>query len=147
VKPVLYIFANKGLGMSAPKLAGMVLQAGILSWDARSRVERDSLAQAWLDSGMMKVVLQAEDTEQLRNIEDYLTKASYRTFSVIDEGRTEVRPFSFTTMAVELVDKDAPGVQDVFGQFKTYREDKPDVDKATVGNPFWLRAHRRLARL
>jgi peptidyl-tRNA hydrolase len=126
----MYIFANKGLRMSAPKLAGMVLQAGIRAYsEAVATPEKQKFLGEWLRGGMMKVVLEAEDSEQLRNIMDYLTEHGHATYPVIDEGRTEVRPFSFTTMAVELVDKSLPEVLATFEPFKTYREPKPEPQK------------------
>lgn len=142
----MYIFVNKGLGMSAPKLAGMVLQAGIRAYsDAVADPEKQKLLGAWLQGGMMKVVLNAEDTEQLHNIERYLSDHGFKTYAVVDEGRTEVREFSFTTMAVELVDKLDVRVLDTFSQFKTYKTERPEAVNRYYRKESWRDYVRRNA--
>lgn len=81
----------------------------------------------WIDSGhYTKLTMLAEDSEHLRNIKDYIEARGYRTYLVIDEGRTEIAPHSPTALAVELVDKDDERVQQHFGEFRTYKEKKKE---------------------
>lgn len=145
MKPVMYIFANRGLGMSPGKLAAQVAHAAIEAYNLSSpshilldpfdpdRLERAKvLMGAWYDQGHPKIVMLAEDTDQLQWIERYLTERFYRSALIIDEGRTEIRPFTPTALGVQLVDKDDPKVAEHFGSFKTYREEKvPDPLEGT----------------
>lgn len=88
------------------------------------------LYREWIDSGhYTKLVMLAEDDQQLYNIETYLCDRGYKTFPVIDEGRTEIQPFSFTAMSVQLVDKDQERIQQHFGEFRTYKEKKTVTPK------------------
>jgi peptidyl-tRNA hydrolase len=127
MKPTQYIFINRGANMSAAKMAAQASHASILSyiWSAESL---PGLAKEWLNSGhYTKIILLAEDEQQLDNINDYLIERSFKTFMVIDEGRTEVRPFTKTALGVQLVDKDE--VQDIFGEFKVYKDlPKPRIN-------------------
>lgn len=126
MKPVMYIFANRGLGMSPGKLAAQVAHAAVEAFQiSETELHQEDLVRAWYDQGHTKLVMLAEDTEQLQWIERYLKERGYHMHLVIDEGRTEIRPFTPTALGVELVDKDDPKVAEHFGSFKTYREAKP----------------------
>jgi peptidyl-tRNA hydrolase len=81
------------------------------------------LHNEWVDSGhYTKLVLKAQDSTAMHTIKHYLEARGYRTYLVIDEGRTEIDPFSPTALAVELVDKDDEKVGQHFGEFKLYRD-------------------------
>lgn len=122
MNPVQYIFANRGAGMSPAKLAAQVAHAAVLSYTE----SKPALAEAWINGGhYTKIVLLAEDEQQLDNIREYLTERGIKTSMVIDEGRTEVRPFTKTALGCEIVDKNDPAIQPIFGEFKAYRENKP----------------------
>ena len=131
MKPVMYIFANRGLGMSPGKLAAQVAHAAVEAYRAQDEAARAgsdpdaALIKGWYQQGHAKLVMLAEDTEQLQWIERYLIDRGYSVHLIIDEGRTEIRPFTPTVLGVELVDKDDPAVAEHFGSFKTYREEKP----------------------
>ena len=84
----------------------------------------------WIDSGhYTKLVMEARDENHLWNIEYYLRTRGYRTYTVVDEGRTEIDPFTKTAMAVELVDKDDERIQQHFGEFRIYKPPKPPKKK------------------
>lgn len=131
MRPARYIFINRGLGMSPGKIAAQAAHAETLAMYDIMAVETEKkrggpeLFREWYDSGhYAKLVMLAEDTEQLYSIERYLNERGYTTFLVIDEGRTEIRPFSPTALAVELVDRDDELVKSHFESFRTYKPEK-----------------------
>lgn len=119
-RPVQYLIANKGLGMSPGKLAAQVAHGAV-----RSALACDpALTSQWLAEGETKIVLEARDTEHLLLAERYIKNRGFNCYLVIDEGRTEIEPLSSTVLAVELVDKEDPYVQMTFETFKTYKPPK-----------------------
>lgn len=128
MKPVMYVFANRGLGMSPGKLAAQVAHAATKAL----RESTPKLTAEW-DRGAheTKLVMLAEDSDQLLNIQRYLDARGFVTCLVVDEGRTEVRPFSATALGVEIVDKDDPEVTASFADFRSYKEKKPPKKKSS----------------
>jgi PTH2 family peptidyl-tRNA hydrolase len=135
--PVMYILVNKGLGMSTGKVAAQVAHAACRSiHHAVDRKYRDEAVHtvdaadlgAYFDKGETKIVLEVRDTEHLLMAERYLNEHGIKTFLVIDEGRTEIAPHSPTAMATEIVDKADENVQFALGDFKTYKDPKPEQE-------------------
>lgn len=120
MKPVMYLFVNRGLGMSSGKAFAQVSHAAVKAY----AISHPEITAAWSETGETKVALLAEDEVHLSNIERYLEDRGYRTVAVIDEGRTEIRPHSFTALGVAIVDKDDEDVQFSFGSFQTYKDVK-----------------------
>lgn len=120
-KPVMYILANKGLGMSPGKLAAQVAHAAVRAVWAGSPAHTREVEQ-WLARGETKIVLEVRDTEHLLNADRYLTDKGFKTHLIIDEGRTEIQSHTPTCFAVGPVDKLDPIVVSSFEDFKTYRE-------------------------
>jgi PTH2 family peptidyl-tRNA hydrolase len=119
--PVMYLIANKGLGMSPGKLAAQVAHGAVRAFRFSDTIS-PSTADYWLENGETKIVLEARDAEHLMLAREYIQKRGFRTFLVIDEGRTEVPALSATVLAVELVDKTDENVKSTFETFKTYKE-------------------------
>ena len=90
------------------------LDAGASGW-------HPSIVNEWYRAGHAKLVMLAEDTEQLLSIQRYIEDKGFKTHLVIDEGRTEVRPFTPMVLGVEIVDRDDPKAE-FFSEFKTYKE-------------------------
>lgn len=138
MKPVMYVFVNRGLGMSPGKLAAQVAHAAVEAYRLSSVTpegfDPKGLVKTWYHQGHTKIVMLAEDTEQLHHIQQYLEQPprGYLTHMVIDEGRTEVAAFTPTALGIELVDKDDSKVLEHFGHFKTYREARSEV--SSVGD-------------
>lgn len=153
INPVQYIFANRGAKMSPAKLAAQVAHASVLSFrhsyfdgSYEEMYERPNLCKIWMDSGhYTKIVLLAEDEQQLDNINDYLQERGIATFMVIDEGRTEVRPFTKTALGCEIVDKNDERIQEIFREFKIYKEEKPTfkVDRTPCRCQRWGKKFRK----
>jgi peptidyl-tRNA hydrolase len=123
--PVMYIFVNKGLGMSTGKVAA---QVGHAVGRAFRGDDNPEAMDAYIAKGETKIVLECRDTEHLLMAERYLNEHGIKTFLVIDEGRTEIAPHSPTAMATEIVDKADENVQFALGDFKTYKDPKPEQE-------------------
>lgn len=119
----MYIFANRGAGMSKPKMAAQVAHAAVEAYIASPW----AMQNAWyVGNHYTKVVLDAEDETHLHTIQKYLEERGFTTKLIIDEGRTEIRAYTATALGVEIVDKDNEHVAATFSGFKTY----PKNDKA-----------------
>lgn len=117
----MYLFGNKGLKMSAGKLAAQIAHAAVQASDGST----DKMRKEWNSGGhYTKLVMQARDTEHMWVIDRYLRERGFKTFPIIDEGRTEVDPHSFTALGVECVDKNEQHVNDTFSTFELYKERK-----------------------
>jgi PTH2 family peptidyl-tRNA hydrolase len=122
-KPVMYLFLNKGLGMSTGKAAAQVAHAAVEAF----RLSESNLLQDWYTGGhYTKLVMEARDTEHLFVIKHYLEERGFKVALIIDEGRTEIEPHTPTALGVEVVDKNDPHTAATFESFRTYREDKPE---------------------
>lgn len=125
MKPVMYLFLNRGLGMSSGKSAAQVAHAAVEAYT----ISDPKMIDAWMSGKhYTKIVMLAEDSEQLSTFREYIQERGFKTALVIDEGRTEIQPFSKTALGVEIVDKDDPHVLDTFGEFKVYPNDKRSLD-------------------
>ena len=119
MKAAMYIFANRGLGMSAGKLAAQASHAAVEAY----RLSDKKLIDDWYQGEhYMKLIMLARDTEHLLNIERYLHDRGIRTSLIIDEGMTEVDPHSPTALGCALVDKDDPDTQAIFSTFELYKD-------------------------
>lgn len=125
MKPVQYIVANKGLGMSGGKLAAQVAHAAV---NAVLLTPETDLTP-WLNSGHTKIVLEARDTEHLLMVERFLKERGVQTVLIIDEGRTEIAPHTPTALATYVVDKEDPNVQHAVADLRTYKDPKPPIGK------------------
>lgn len=140
MKPAMYLFVNKGLGMSPGKIAAQAghaaVEAALLSHPAvaahsdqygnvvnYSLDRQNALWDAWR-TGLhyAKYVMAARDSEHLSMIERYLRDRGFRTALVIDEGHTEIEPIQATALGVALVDKDDPHAEATFSSFKLFRQ-------------------------
>lgn len=123
---VMYIIANKGLGMSPGKLSAQVAHAAVRSYRMSNSFQRE----LWQDNGETKIVLEARDEAHIRNIVVYLAEHDIKVCTVIDEGRTEIPPLSITALAAPVLDKDDENVKFAFSTLKTYRETKVAIKKS-----------------
>lgn len=116
MNPVMYLFANKGLGLSPGKLAAQVAHAACLA----QRGSDPKLVDAWYKYGFYtKLVMEARDAEHIKTIERYLMERNINSWIVIDEGHTEIPKHSVTALGVEVVDKEELGP--IFAEFKLFK--------------------------
>ena len=129
---VQYIVANKGLGMSAGKLAAQVAHAAVKGYELtlnrlesvpadEPAVSADVIGE-WNATGHTKIVLQARDTEHLVAFREYAKSRGYNSWLVIEEGRTAVAPHSPTALGFPILDKADRDVAFTFGDLQTYRD-------------------------
>lgn len=121
MKPVIYVIVNKSLRMSAGKMAAQVghAVAGLLL--SPSNHTTMQYARWMNDLHRWLIVLEAEDDQHLTNIRQYLAERDVQTYAVIDEGINEVRPFSVTAVAVQILDKDGAKA-DLLSPLGRYRD-------------------------
>lgn len=118
MKPVMYIIANRGLNMSPGKLSAQVAHAAVEAY----RLSDRKLIDAWYEGGHhTKIVLGVDDEDALQNAVIYIRERGFDCKPIIDEGRTEIRPFTMTAVGVEIVNKDNPHVAATFESFRTYK--------------------------
>lgn len=123
--PRMYIFLNRGLGMSAGKLAAQAAHASVEAY----LVSDPGLVKLWYQGGhYTKLTMLAKDNEHIRTIQKYLEDRGLKTKLIIDEGRTEIEPHQPTALGVEVVDKADPNIAAIFSSFQVYR----DVVRATL---------------
>ena len=113
----MYIFINKGLGMSPGKMAAQAAHAAVEAF-VISDVDK---AKAWRLPEMhyTKLVMEARNEKHLDTIQKYLGDRGIKTARIIDEGLTELAPHQVTALGVEVVDKEEIG--DTFVSFKLYK--------------------------
>jgi peptidyl-tRNA hydrolase len=147
--PCMYVFLNRGAGMTPGKLAAQASHAAVEAYrDAKLPAfgnKELELQKEWLKAGhYKKLTLLAEDEVHLLTIERYLQERGIRTYLIIDEGLTEVRAHTATALGVPLVDKDDPEIQAIFSTFKLYREPKQAAaDSGKARRRFWQRRRKK----
>lgn len=139
--PVMYIFVNKGLGMSTGKAASQAAHAAVRSILYDHTQEMGGVrVNEYLHAGETKIVLEVRDSEHLLMAERYLREHGIKCHLVIDEGRTEIPPHTPTAMATEIVDKADEDVQFALSSFKTYKDPKPvEQEDTKFERGFWAR--------
>ena len=140
MQPVMYLILNKSLGMSTGKAAAQASHAAVEAYRLSMSLEPDehvppmphmnaaalyerNEVRLWYKGGhYTKIVLEAEG--DFGHLHKYLYERGFVNALIIDEGRTEIDPFTPTAIGCAIVDKNNPHVQATFGEFGLYR-DKP----------------------
>lgn len=142
MKPVMYVFLNRGLRMTIGKAGAQIGHAVSRAQEA----SRPDLVAEWKRSKHeTTLIMLATSTEDLLLKERYLNDRGFETELIIDEGRTEVPPHSATAFGVPIVDKDEPEVLAAFSDFKVYREEEPERSVIIASSmedyskPWWRR--------
>lgn len=120
MRPALYVFINKGLQMSAGKVAAQAVQASVGGYLSSG----DEIKKTWWELGghHATYVMEARDEDHLLSIQRYLWERGFYSFLMIDEGMTEIDAITETALGVEIVDKDDPHVAATFSSFKLYKD-------------------------
>lgn len=116
---VMYVFANRGLGMSAGKLAAQVAHGAVRAYEISEAEKIDSWNQG---QHYTKLVMLARNNDHIRTIQKYIEDRGFKTVLIIDEGLTEIDPHQPTALGVEIVDKEDQHVKDTFSTFELYRD-------------------------
>lgn len=137
MNPGMYIFLNRGAGMSTGKAAAQAGHAAVEAFRLSMRhpeglssayYEESNLVRLWYKGGhYAKYVMACRDDAHLRDTERYLNDRGFKTALILDEGHTEVAPITPTALGVELVDRDDPHVQATFSSFDLYKDEQPRI--------------------
>lgn len=129
MRPVIYVFLNKGLHMSVGKAAAQAGHAVAMSVINSPQ----ELRAQWEDSVHRTViVLEVLDTIFMQNAKEYLEQRGYHMLPIIDEGVNEVPPHSWTAMASQILNKEVESVEQAFSTFRLYRDTirfKMEIDR------------------
>lgn len=110
--------------MSPGKLAAQAAHAAVLAYEATP--DNNTKRVWWRGGHYTKIVLMADD---LAVAKAYIEDRGFACERVIDEGRTEFDgKMTPTFLGVQIVDKSDAHVQATFGEFKLYREPKPEPE-------------------
>lgn len=90
------IVVNEALQLPRGKLSAQVAHASV---SALLAAARDDL-RLWLEEGMPKVVLRADDETQLMDLERQATDAGLPAVLIRDAGRTVVAPGTATCLGI-----------------------------------------------
>jgi peptidyl-tRNA hydrolase len=121
MNPVMYIFVNKGLGMSSGKMAAQASHAAVLA----AKGSKSKMLREWNNGGhYCKLVMEVSNANELMMKERYFKERGFKTFIVIDEGLTEDTTFVPTALGIEVVDKDNVHTHNTFMFENLYREPK-----------------------
>lgn len=118
-KPVMYIFVNRGLGMSGGKQMAQASHAAVEAY----RLSGFDIIHGWYKGGhYTKLIMLARDTQHLETIKEYIESRGFSTSLIIDEGLTEIPAHSKTALGVQIVDKEDEHTEKTFSSFELYRD-------------------------
>lgn len=118
MKPVMYLFLNSTVGMSPGKMAAQAAHAAVEAF----QISDNAKIEAWyVGRHHTKLVMDGGSGTQLKVIKDYLERRGFSCELIIDEGRTEIEPFTPTALGVEIVDKDDEHTAATFESFRTLK--------------------------
>lgn len=118
-KTAMYVFINKGLGMSTGKCCAQAAHAAV---EAYTISDPDLIKQWRLGEHYTKLVMQARDTAHLINIKKYISSRGFKSKLIIDEGITEIDSHTPTALGVEIVDKEDEHTLATFSTFELYKD-------------------------
>lgn len=98
---VMYIIANKGLGMSPGKLAAQVAHAAVESY-VGTGIHNPDLADKWLEESQTKIVLEAKSEEHLEWLAQAIVARDIECTMIFDQGRTEIPSNSLTAVGINI---------------------------------------------
>lgn len=105
----LMLVVNSSLKMGRGKVSAQCAHAAVGCY--RQLLETDSRTLCiWENYGQPKVVVKAEDTETLKELEKKAKKLGLNTVLIRDAGRTQIAPGSITVLGIgpgpqELIDE------------------------------------------
>lgn len=109
--PVIYVLLNGELKMSPGKAAAQAVHATML-------LDADSKGNFLSDYKRTVVVLEAKNSEQMKNLFTYLDDAEIDCDYYIDEGKNEVDAYSITALAAFVGDNEE--LRELFESFPLY---------------------------
>ncbi len=87
------------LKMSPGKLAAQVAHGAVTAAE-NTRKRKPEIYRGWLAEGQKKVVLLAEDEEELKGLKERAEREGLEASLVVDAGLTELPPGTVTVLAI-----------------------------------------------
>jgi len=103
--------------MSKGKIASQVAHATFLALEKYRYKNKINKLSEWTNNSMCVIVLECKDVIALHSADEYLTFANIQHHLYIDEGLTEVEPFTPTALATGIVSEED---QWMFEKFKLF---------------------------
>lgn len=113
--PILYVVLNKELNMSAGKAAAQAVHAAMMLGERGNSFITHNKRTV--------VVLGAENAEQIKNLQEYISLTPLLADYYIDEGINEVGAYSVTALACEPIEAGDEKFREIFAPFKLYGGD------------------------
>lgn len=119
MNPIVYVFINKGLGMTTGKVAAQAVHASMMSNIDSFEHELEEWRKA---PHKTVIILEARDEAHIKNIEVYLNQRDIQSYPIIDEGVNEIDAHTITALSTGILDKDDEKVKLAMSTFKLYRD-------------------------
>jgi peptidyl-tRNA hydrolase len=110
--PILYVVLNKELNMSAGKAAAQAVHAAMMLGERGNHFTKYPKRTV--------IVLEAENSDQIKNLEEYLNLSGLFSDYYIDEGANEVGAYSVTALACEPIEAGDEARREIFAPLKLY---------------------------
>lgn len=119
MRTAMYIFVNKGLGMSTGKIAAQASHAAVEAY----KLSKPQLIEEWYKGKhYTKLILEANSAAHLFQIERYIKDRGFQTAMIIDEGLTEIDAHQATALGIEVVDRDDEHTAATFQLFQLFKD-------------------------
>jgi peptidyl-tRNA hydrolase len=119
--------SQEALPMTPGKRAAQAAHAAVEAYRISCRrfgadLQETGIVNRWYQGGHhTKIVLEASGS--MADTREYIESRGFKTYLVIDEGRTEFgHVLTPTAIGVEIVDKDSPHVAATFSPFKLWND-------------------------
>jgi peptidyl-tRNA hydrolase len=106
IKYKQFVIVPKRPRMSPGKIASQVAHATFMALEKYIKTSKYYLIDKWKTNGQCVIVLQCKDSTQLLSIAKYLEQWNIGHHLYIDEGLTEVEPFTPTCLATRIITED-----------------------------------------
>jgi peptidyl-tRNA hydrolase len=123
--PIIYIVLNGELKMSPGKAAAQAVHAALL-FSANAHGDLLSSYKRTV------VVLEAKNSDQLKNLYEYLDDTDIEADYYIDEGKNEVDAYSATALAAGPIEHEDLEKREIFADFPLF-----GFKKDRWGERFW----------
>lgn len=108
------IVVRDDIKMGCGKKCVQVAHASISSY----KMSDKKIRRKWFKEGQKKVVLKANDLEEMRNICDKLRTLGIGYAEILDFGLTEIEPNTFTVIGIEILPEDDESLKEATGNLK-----------------------------
>ncbi len=116
-KPILYIILNGELKMSPGKGAAQAVHAAMMLETGASQLFKDKYERT-------VIILEAKNSEALRNLHEYLKTANIYSKYYIDERSEKGDPYQLTALAVDIFDIEDTDKRSIFSGFSLFGRKK-----------------------